>query len=78
VFLKNGKSLGGHGYCDGITATGDIWWITTRTDPDGTVHWTNTAGTGKLAGITASGTSRLLATFDDARVIIRFEGTRSN
>jgi len=78
IFSKDGKSLGGHGYCDGITATGDIWWIATRTDPDGTLHWTNIPGTGKLEGITGSGTSRLLAAFEDGKVIIRFEGTRSN
>lgn len=78
VFSKEGKSLGGHGYCDGITSTGDIWWIATRTDADGTVYWTNLGGTGKLEGVTASGTSHLLAAFDDGKVIIRFQGTRSN
>jgi hypothetical protein len=77
IFTKDGKPLGGHGYCDGITASGDIWWISIRTDADGSVHWTNLEGTGKLAGISASGTSRTLATFEDGKVIIRFEGTRS-
>jgi hypothetical protein len=77
VYAKDGKVLDGHGYCDGITAGGDIWWISLHVQPDGKVAWTNVGGTGALAGVTASGTSRTLAQFDDGKVIIRFEGTRS-
>ena len=77
VFAKDGKPLGGHGYCDGVTATGDIWWIALRVDADGKVHWSNIGGTGALEGIQASGTTTLLAEFDDGKIIARFEGTRS-
>lgn len=77
VFAADGKPLGGHGYCDGITAAGDIWWISVRMDTDGTLHWSNLGGTGALDGITASGTTRMLAEFADGKFIGRFEGTRS-
>jgi hypothetical protein len=77
VFAKDGKPLGGHGYCDGITAAGDIWWISVRMDAEGTIHWTNIGGTGALDGVTASGTTRMLAEFEDGKFIGRFEGTRS-
>jgi hypothetical protein len=77
VFAKDGKVIDGYGYCDGITTGGDIWWITLRMDTDGVAHWTNLGGTGALEGIKASGTSRTVAQFEDGKVIIRFEGTRS-
>jgi hypothetical protein len=75
VFSKDGAPLGGNGYCDGITATGDIWWIRIELGADGMVRWTHLGGTGQLDGITASGTTKNLAEFSDGKVIARFEGT---
>ena len=77
VFTKDGAPEGGHGYCDGITASGDIWWISVRMDADGTVHWTHLGGTGALDGYQAGGTTRILAEFEDGKIIGRFEGTMS-
>ena len=75
TFSKDGAALGGNGYCDGITATGDIWWIRIELGADGMVRWTHLGGTGQLDGITASGTTKNLAEFSDGKVIARFEGT---
>ena len=75
VFAKDGAPLGGHGYCDGISATGDIWWIHVELGTDGMVRWTHLGGTGALDGFEAGGTTRILAEFEDGKVIGRFEGT---
>ena len=75
VFTKEGAPQGGHGYCDGITAAGDIWWISVRMDTDGVVHWTHLGGTGPLDGYEAGGTTKILAEFGDGKLIGRFEGT---
>jgi len=75
VFTKDGAPQGGHGYCDGITASGDIWWISVRLDADGIVHWTHLGGTGALDGYEAGGTTTTLADFSDGKFIGRFQGT---
>ena len=77
VFAGDGAPLGGHGYCDGISAAGDIWWISVELGPDGMVRWTNIDGTGALGDFEASGTTKILAEFDDGKMIGRFEGTMS-
>ena len=77
VFTKEGQPLSGKGFCDGITAGGDLWWIALELQPDGTTRWTNLGGIGKLAKLTGSGTTRTLAQFDDGKTIARFEGTYS-
>lgn len=75
VFSKDGAPLGGHGYCDGISASGDIWWIQVELGADGLVRWTHLGGTGQLDGISASGQTTTLAQFSDGKVIGRFEGS---
>ena len=75
VFAKDGAPQGGHGYCDGIAASGDIWWISVRLDADGVVHWKHLGGTGALDGYEAGGTTKTLAEFDDGKFIGRFNGT---
>lgn len=77
VFAEDGAPLGGHGYCDGITESGDIWWIHVELGSDGMVRWKHLGGTGALAGYEASGTTKILAEFEDGKVIGRFEGTMS-
>lgn len=75
VFAKDGAPLGGHGYCDGITAGGDIWWIRVELGTDGSIKWTHLGGTGALDGYQAVGTTKMLAEFEDGKIIARFEGT---
>jgi len=75
VFSKDGAPLGGHGYCDGINAAGDIWWIRVELGSDGMVTWTHLGGTGELGNYDAGGTTTTLAQFEDGKMIARFEGT---
>lgn len=63
-----------YGHCAGVDRYGDtffIWW-----NSDGrTGEWGLMGGTGKFAGMKASGTTRQLTEWTDGRNIIAWEGT---
>ena len=63
-----------YGYCAGVDRFGDaffIWW-----NSDGQQgEWGLMGGTGKFAGMEASGTTRQITQWSDGRNIIAWEGT---
>ncbi len=65
----------GHGACDGISVEGDMWWLSVQIGDDGLVHWRMTGGTGRFADLQTSGTTQLVAEWEDGKFISRFEGT---
>ena len=62
------------GYCDGIDADGDAWWLWIRGDQDGGT-WAYIGGTGKFDGIEGGGTYSVGDGWPDGRIINSWEGS---
>lgn len=77
IFTPQDEPVTGRGFCDGISAAGDLWWISLELLPDGTIKWENLGGVGRFEKLVASGTTSILAEFDDGKAIARFEGNYS-
>ncbi len=63
-----------HGVCVAFDKDGDAWWLSYSNKGDDR-KWTVVAGTGKYAGMTGSGTTKLLAVTPDGRMTIGWRGT---
>ncbi len=63
-----------HGVCVAFDKDGDAWWLSYSNKGDDR-KWMVVAGTGKYAGMTGSGTTKLLAVTPDGRMTIGWRGT---
>ncbi|MBT8400364.1 MAG: hypothetical protein KJO98_07810 [Rhodothermia bacterium] len=73
--FEDGVPVEGHGACDGISVEGDMWWLSLQVGDDGLIHWRMTGGTGRFTNLQTSGTTQLVAEWDDGKFVGRFEGT---
>jgi hypothetical protein len=74
IIGADGALLDGHGYCDGVDADGDVWWIWWHNSVDENV-WGFMGGTGKYEGIEGGGTTQVQSQSADGRMVITWEGT---
>lgn len=72
---QDGKPASGSGYCDGVDAAGDVWWLWWTDTSGGASKWGFLGGTGKFQGIEGGGTTQTIVMTDDGRQTIRWQGT---
>jgi hypothetical protein len=73
--IGDGKGLPDedNGVCIAVDKDGDAWWLS-YTNKGEDRKWTVVSGTGKYAGMTGSGTTKLLAITPDGRMTISWRG----
>jgi hypothetical protein len=62
-----------NGVCVAVDKDGDAWWLSYANKGEDR-KWNVVSGTGKYAGMTGSGTTKLLATTPDGRTTISWSG----
>jgi hypothetical protein len=72
---KEGKTLGGAGFCTVIEENGDILWVWLRVTGDSTNDWGVIGGTGEYVGATGGGTTKLVKTMPDGTLMYESKGT---
>lgn len=65
----------GYGYCATIDKEGDLYWISLSIMGTADSKWTVVSGTGKYAGMTGGGTTRVLMATADGRLTLALSGT---
>lgn len=73
ILDAKGNFVDGAGHCVNFDKSGDGYWNTWTTSPEGNI-WRVYHGTGKFEGMSGGGTSKVIANFPD-RYIISYEGT---
>ncbi len=73
--IGDGKGLPDedNGVCVAVDKDGDAWWLSYVNKGEDR-KWTVVSGTGKYAGMTGSGTTKLLAITPDGRMTISWRG----
>ncbi len=73
VIAADGTATG-NGYCDGVDADGDLWWIWWHNSPEKNI-WGFMGGTGKFMGVKGEGTTTPMVQMADGRTAISWNGT---
>ncbi len=74
VTSADGNSVSSGGFCDGIDADGNVYWVWAQADESGG-NWHYIGGTGKFEGIQGGGTYELATEWPDGKVRTTWEGT---
>lgn len=72
---KEGRLVGGGGFCTTFTETGDMIWIWLRSVSNASLEWGVIGGTGQYQGATGSGKSEQTKTLADGTEVWRSSGT---
>ena len=62
------------GFCDGIDADGNVFWVVTSAD-DNAGNWHYLGGTGRFSNIEGGGTYTTAREWADGKVVITWDGT---
>lgn len=74
ITSADASSASSGGYCDGVDADGDVFWVWAQADQTGG-NWHYIGGTGKFTGIQGGGPYRTTAQFADGKALATWSGT---
>jgi hypothetical protein len=77
VTSKDGNVLSSKGYCDGVDAEGDVWYLHLDTNSDGNAVWTIVSGTGKFSNASGGGVTTNGPAWGDGKSVGMWKGSYS-